>query len=126
MKAIADNDFMRNLEPVQINEIVECMYEREFKKEQFVIREGGVGTQLFVLSGADIYIFMYVYVYVYMYDDVFCCYYMLLQTSPEPYTTINVYICLGWANTVSPPCFVLHGYLNSANEVALVHNVVQL
>ena len=51
MKAIADNDFMRNLEPVQINEIVECMYEREFKREQFVIREGGVGTQLYVISG---------------------------------------------------------------------------
>ena len=51
MKAIADNDFMRNLEPVQINEIVECMYQREFKKEQFVIREGGVGTQLYVISG---------------------------------------------------------------------------
>ena len=56
MKAIADNDFMRNLEPVQCNEIVECMYEREFKKEQFVIREGGVGTQLYVISGIQYYI----------------------------------------------------------------------
>ena len=58
MKAIADNDFMRNREPVQINEIVECMYEREFKKEQFVIREGGVGTQLFVISGAEYITFL--------------------------------------------------------------------
>ena len=54
MKAIADNDFMRNLEPVQCNEIVECMYEREFRREQYVIREGGVGTQLYVISGNDI------------------------------------------------------------------------
>lgn len=45
---------MRNLEPVQINEIVECMYEREFKKDQFVIREGGVGTQLYVISGTHL------------------------------------------------------------------------
>lgn len=51
MKAIADNEFMRNLEPVQINEIIDCMYAREFKREQFVIREGGVGTQLYVISG---------------------------------------------------------------------------
>lgn len=51
MKAIADNDFMRNLEPVQITEIVDCMYAREFKKEHFVIREGGVGTQMYVISG---------------------------------------------------------------------------
>ena len=51
MKAIADNDFMRNLEQVQISEIVECMYMREFKREQYVIREGGVGTQLYVIAG---------------------------------------------------------------------------
>ena len=57
MKAIGDNDFMRNLEPVQCNEIVECMYERDFKKEQFVIREGGVGTQLYVISGRKMFIF---------------------------------------------------------------------
>ena len=59
MKAIADNDFMRNLERVQINEIVECMYEREFKREQFVIREGGVGTQLYVISGICTYLKIY-------------------------------------------------------------------
>ena len=51
MKAIADNEFMRNLEQMQINEIVDCMYMREFKKDQFVIREGGVGTQLYVIAG---------------------------------------------------------------------------
>jgi cGMP-dependent protein kinase len=54
MKAIADNDFMRNLEPVQCNEIVECMYEREFRREQYVIREGGVGTQLYVISEGEV------------------------------------------------------------------------
>lgn len=54
MKAIADNEFMRNLEPVQINEIIDCMYAREFKREQFVIREGGVGTQLYVISEGEV------------------------------------------------------------------------
>ena len=61
MKSIADNDFMRNLEPVQINEIVDCMYIREFKKEQYVIREGGVGTQLYVIAGLYVHMYMYIY-----------------------------------------------------------------
>ena len=50
IKAINDNDFLRNLEKVQINEIVDCMYQREFTREQYVCREGGVGTQLYVIS----------------------------------------------------------------------------
>ena len=49
-KAIHDNDFLRNLEKVQIAEIVDCMYEREFRKEQYICREGGVGTQLYVIA----------------------------------------------------------------------------
>lgn len=51
IKAINDNDFLRNLERVQINEIVECMYQREFTREQYVCREGAVGTELYVISG---------------------------------------------------------------------------
>lgn len=50
-KAIQNNDFLRNLERVQISEIVDCMYEREFSKEQYICREGGVGTQLYVIAG---------------------------------------------------------------------------
>ena len=50
-KAITNNDFLKNLEKVQINEIVECMYQKEFKKDQFVIREGAVGTELYVITG---------------------------------------------------------------------------
>ncbi len=51
LKAIQGNDFLRNLEKVQINEIVDCMYERSFTKDQYICREGGVGTQFYVISG---------------------------------------------------------------------------
>lgn len=51
IKAIQDNDFLRNLERVQVNEIMDCMYQREFTKEQYICREGSVGTQLYVISG---------------------------------------------------------------------------
>ena len=53
IKSINNNDFLKNLEKVQINEIVECMYQREFTKEQFICREGGVGTQLYVLASTQ-------------------------------------------------------------------------
>ena len=51
IKAIHDNDFLRNLEKVQISEIVDCMFQREFGQGQFICREGGVGTQLYVIAG---------------------------------------------------------------------------
>ena len=51
IKAIHDNDFLRNLEKVQISEIVDCMFQREFAQGQFICREGGVGTQLYVIAG---------------------------------------------------------------------------
>lgn len=51
IKAINGNDFLKNLEKVQINEIVDCMYIRDFAADQYICREGGVGTQLYVLAG---------------------------------------------------------------------------
>ena len=50
-KAINENDFLRNLGSLQISEIVDCMFRREFTKEQFICREGSVGTELYVISG---------------------------------------------------------------------------
>ena len=43
--------YVRKYAQVQLNEIVECMYEREYQREQLICREGGVGTQLYVLAG---------------------------------------------------------------------------
>ena len=50
MKAIYDNDFLKFLTKLQVNEIVDCMYESHFTKDQFICREGSVGTQLYVIS----------------------------------------------------------------------------
>jgi cGMP-dependent protein kinase len=50
-RAITTNDFLKNLEKVQINEIVESMHQKEFKADQYVCREGAIGTELYVISG---------------------------------------------------------------------------
>ncbi|KAJ8968020.1 hypothetical protein NQ317_003931 [Molorchus minor] len=49
--AILDNDFMKNLEITQIREIVDCMYPEEYKGESIIIREGDVGSTVYVLEG---------------------------------------------------------------------------
>lgn len=53
-KAINENDFLRNLGSLQISEIVDCMFRREFTKEQFICREGSVGTELYVISEGEV------------------------------------------------------------------------
>lgn len=50
-EAFNRNDFLKNLEKVQLNEMVDCMYIREFEKGQFICREGQTGTELYVLAG---------------------------------------------------------------------------
>ena len=50
-KAIKDNDFLGNLEQSQIQELVECMYQMEFKKGDFIIREGEPGSHLYCIEG---------------------------------------------------------------------------
>ncbi|XP_028409218.1 cGMP-dependent protein kinase 1-like isoform X2 [Dendronephthya gigantea] len=49
-EAILDNDFLKNLEPSQIREVVECMYETKYKKDQVIIQEGDTGAHLYVLE----------------------------------------------------------------------------
>lgn len=51
LKAISNNDFLKNLEKLQINEIVDCMSPLEFKQDQYICREGAVGTELYVIAG---------------------------------------------------------------------------
>lgn len=52
--AINENDFLKNLDKIQIKEIVDCMYQREYRKEQYICREGGVGTQLYVTADGEV------------------------------------------------------------------------
>ena len=49
--AILDNDFLKKLEASQIREVVECMCEKKWKKDEFVIKEGDQGSDLYVLEG---------------------------------------------------------------------------
>lgn len=54
MKAILDNDFMKNLEEVQINEITDCMYPVEYARDLFIIKEGEVGSVVYVMEEGSV------------------------------------------------------------------------
>lgn len=42
---------MKNLEPSQIREIVDCMYPVEYCKDAVIIKEGDVGSLVYVMEG---------------------------------------------------------------------------
>lgn len=46
-----DNDFMKNLELSQIQEIVDCMYPVDYGKDACIIEEGDVGSLVYVMEG---------------------------------------------------------------------------
>jgi cGMP-dependent protein kinase len=48
--AILDNDFMKNLEMTQIREIVDCMYPEAYNAGSIIIKEGDVGSIVYVLE----------------------------------------------------------------------------
>ena len=49
--AIMDNDFMKNFEATQVTEIVDCMYPIEYAKGALIIKEGDVGSIVYVMEG---------------------------------------------------------------------------
>ena len=51
-RAILDNDFMKHLEEVQIDEIVDSMHPVEYEADRFIIQEGDVGSLVYVLEGS--------------------------------------------------------------------------
>ncbi|XP_035669661.1 cGMP-dependent protein kinase 1-like [Branchiostoma floridae] len=53
-EAIQQNDFMKNLDPIQVSEIVDCMDFQMFQSGQKVIQEGEAGQQLFVAEVGDL------------------------------------------------------------------------
>ncbi|XP_059479855.1 cGMP-dependent protein kinase, isozyme 2 forms cD4/T1/T3A/T3B isoform X1 [Neocloeon triangulifer] len=48
--AILDNDFMKNLEMTHISEIVDCMYPVEYQAGSLIIKEGDVGSIVYVME----------------------------------------------------------------------------
>lgn len=49
--AILDNDFMKNLDITQIREIVACMYPVKYAAKSLIIKEGDVGSIVYVMEG---------------------------------------------------------------------------
>ncbi|XP_037902443.1 cGMP-dependent protein kinase, isozyme 2 forms cD4/T1/T3A/T3B isoform X5 [Hermetia illucens] len=48
--AILDNDFMKNLDMTQIREIVDCMYPVKYAAKSLIIKEGDVGSIVYVME----------------------------------------------------------------------------
>ncbi|XP_052863980.1 cGMP-dependent protein kinase, isozyme 1-like [Anopheles cruzii] len=51
--AIMENDFFKNIDSLQIREIVDSMYSREFRKGEYVIRAGDAGSHLYVSAAGE-------------------------------------------------------------------------
>lgn len=49
-RAILDNDFMRKLDMSQIREIVDCMYPVEYAENSLIIKEGDIGSLVYVME----------------------------------------------------------------------------
>ncbi|KAL5019132.1 hypothetical protein ScPMuIL_004854 [Solemya velum] len=53
-QAILDNDFMKNLDTGQIRELVDCMYPVEYRKDSVIIKEGDVGSLVYVMEDGKV------------------------------------------------------------------------
>ncbi|KAI5703810.1 hypothetical protein M8J75_016458 [Diaphorina citri] len=51
--AIMDNDFLKNLDTLQVKEMVESMHQAEYKADSYVITEGEAGNDLFVSAEGE-------------------------------------------------------------------------
>ncbi|XP_071035163.1 cGMP-dependent protein kinase 1-like [Parasteatoda tepidariorum] len=50
-KAILDNDFLKNLDAVQMKEITDCMAPIEYLADSLIIKEGDAGSVVYVMEG---------------------------------------------------------------------------
>ena len=50
--AIHGNEFLKNLSVTNIREIVDCMFPVEYKKDSMIIKEGDVGSRVYVMEGS--------------------------------------------------------------------------
>jgi cAMP-binding proteins - catabolite gene activator and regulatory subunit of cAMP-dependent protein kinases len=48
-----DNDFLKNLDTLQVKEMVESMHQAEYKADNYVITEGEAGNDLFVSAEGE-------------------------------------------------------------------------
>lgn len=52
-EALLDNDFLKNLEPAQVREVVDSMYSERYKQGCLVVREGDAGRHLYVSAEGE-------------------------------------------------------------------------
>lgn len=49
-QGLKENDFLTNLDPSQVRELVDVMFQKEYKKGEYIIREGEPGQNLYVIE----------------------------------------------------------------------------
>ncbi|KAM9236690.1 cGMP-dependent protein kinase 2 isoform 1-T1 [Leptosomus discolor] len=57
MDAMNKNQFLKRLDLHQIQDMVECMYERTFQQGSYIIKQGEPGNQIFVLKEGSLEVF---------------------------------------------------------------------
>ena len=50
-QAFNKNEFIGNLEPSQLNDMADCMSMKEFEQDEYIIRQGSAGIELYVIEG---------------------------------------------------------------------------
>ncbi|XP_056424916.1 cGMP-dependent protein kinase 2 isoform X3 [Hyla sarda] len=50
MEALNKNQFLKHLDPHQIRDIAECMYERRYAQAEYIVKQGEPGSHIFVLA----------------------------------------------------------------------------
>ncbi|CAH2301752.1 cGMP-dependent kinase 2 isoform X1 [Pelobates cultripes] len=56
--ALNKNQFLKRLDPHQIRDMVECMYERTYSQGDYIIKQGEPGSRIFVLAGRHLLVIM--------------------------------------------------------------------
>ncbi|MBN3292837.1 KGP2 kinase, partial [Polypterus senegalus] len=59
LEALNKNQFLKRLDPQQIRDMVECMYERSYHKGDHVIKQGEPGNHLFVLAEGNLDVYQH-------------------------------------------------------------------
>jgi len=49
-KGLKENDFLNNLDQSQVRELIDVMFQKEFKKGEYIIREGEPGQNLYIIE----------------------------------------------------------------------------
>lgn len=126
-QAFNKNEFIGNLEPSQLNDMADCMSMKEFEQDEYIIRQGSAGIELYVIEGTYELEFWEIYItpksfcyYIFLCVNFLQGFIMIMKRTSEKFFTCFVTWDLNqvqssfdlyfwWANLVGK-CYVLRVY----------------